>query len=432
MMAHPVRIRRRSGGKLLRRTTVAACGIVAASVGLAAVAFCSSPVRQQVASRAGPSRSDLLRTSIPVVLTSGGIAVQPASAEVITVIRPEPGKEYPLMWNGDPNDFIIGKIGDGLQTRTGKEYISRLVYVKPGGYAMAQGAKIGDELVYLFFKGEQQAYGVEQKGITEVSLRAAEDEDAEVKRKIAGTEGTAYLVLKARAVVQPGEEAPKFELPCVFPAVGNESQGKIGQCSMNQAIGNGKSAVLFFRPGIRFSGGDTMELKMLRKLKPTFEALGINFATVSSDRSFKAQRQGKAYGVNYPMVVDEEARIANEYGAVVNLDNIGAATDRMTFIVGPDGLVQRVYAGVGWTVTKQRMAGHLADVVKAVGGDRDKAYETAMPKEMTVGDAINIAKKAAGLNAEKKIDEAIEEVPAEEITKLKKSMAAAKNVEVAA
>ena len=85
--------------------------------------------------------------------------------------------------------------------------------------------------------------------------------------------------------------------------------------------------------------------------------LGVSVDTAESHQKFRAK-----YDLNFPLLVDEGASVATEYGAwgektLYGRTSIGMT--RATFIIGPDGLFTKVWK-------RARAADHAEAVLKAL------------------------------------------------------------------
>ena len=89
--------------------------------------------------------------------------------------------------------------------------------------------------------------------------------------------------------------------------------------------------------------------------------LGVSVDTAASHQKFRAK-----YDLNFPLLIDEGASVATEYGAwgekkLYGRTSIGMT--RATFIIGPDGLLTKVWK-------RARAADHADAVLKALRAAR--------------------------------------------------------------
>jgi peroxiredoxin Q/BCP len=145
-------------------------------------------------------------------------------------------------------------------------------------------------------------------------------------------------------MVEAGEMAPDFE--------GAASDGSTIKLSALR----GQPVVVYFFPKAD-TPGCTIESKGFRD---RFEELGgrnVKVIGVSVDSLEDEKKFAKKYGFPFPIVADPSKEITKKYGV---LGTFGAAK-RVTFLIGPDGKVEKVVASslptahvsaaceVGWT-----------------------------------------------------------------------------------
>jgi len=310
---------------------------------------------------------------------------------------------------GEPIDFTVSVMGDGIGSKVGNQYNLRVKAVQPGGKAAAAGLRIGDELDYVA-KGivnsvEDATLIVDQK-----VLRLRFDRsnlDAKVKELLqtgiyqgSYTGGGGLAVFNCKGAPMPGEIAPDFTLPLLNTG---------GLTDLKGLLGNRSHLILFFKPGFKFAGGDREQFKMVKKFQPTFAELDANVAVMSTDFYGKFQSSQ-----SYPVVSDTQIVASNLYGSLLDLSNVGPVMDRQTFVIGKDGRIEATYSGIGWEPTKVQLADHMADIVEFLGGDRTKALDTSGTKVQTVGEWLALSQKGMRMNLgqeappEKEGEEAVE------------------------
>jgi peroxiredoxin Q/BCP len=84
---------------------------------------------------------------------------------------------------------------------------------------------------------------------------------------------------------------------------------------------------------------------------------GISPQGAASKRAFRAK-----FGLPFTLLADEQHAVAEAYGSWVEKQNYGKVywgTARTTFLVGPDGRIERVWP-------KVKPAGHAAEVLAAL------------------------------------------------------------------
>jgi len=130
-------------------------------------------------------------------------------------------------------------------------------------------------------------------------------------------------------LLQPGTRAPDFE--------GTNQDG----VPIHLRDFQGKPVVLFFYPEDD-TAGCTREACAFRDDTAAFRAagavvLGISVQDETSHRAFRAK-----YGLTFDLVADPDKRITRAYNA---LGFLGVAK-RVTYIIGPDGIVLSAYRTV--------------------------------------------------------------------------------------
>lgn len=85
--------------------------------------------------------------------------------------------------------------------------------------------------------------------------------------------------------------------------------------------------------------------------------MGISPDSLQSHQKFK-----KKYELTYPLLVDEEHRVADAYGVWKEKSMYGLkywGNERTTVIIGPDGRVARIFR-------KVKVPGHVQEVEQAL------------------------------------------------------------------
>ena len=149
------------------------------------------------------------------------------------------------------------------------------------------------------------------------------------------------------AQVKVGDCAPDFEGPT--------SDGK--RLGLKDFVGK-KNVVLYFYPKDD-TPGCTKEacsfrdnLDSVRKMGA--EVIGVSLDGVESHKKFAAK-----YKLPFPLISDEEKRIAQAYGV---LRDTGTSANRVTFIIDKAGKIAKVFSQVD--VTKH--AEEVAEALKAI------------------------------------------------------------------
>ncbi len=132
--------------------------------------------------------------------------------------------------------------------------------------------------------------------------------------------------------LQLGETAPDFT------AVTTE-----GQLRLYEYLGD-SWGVLFSHPA-DFTPVCTTELGEFARRKEDFtkrnaKLIGVSIDSVESHRDWSADiAETQGYGLNYPLVGDEDRHVANLYG-MIHPKAIATATVRTVFVIGPDKTVK--------------------------------------------------------------------------------------------
>ena len=116
-----------------------------------------------------------------------------------------------------------------------------------------------------------------------------------------------------------------------------------------------KNVVLYFYPKDDTKGCTIESCSFRDKLQSIAslwtEVIGISVDTVDSHKKFAEKNS-----LNFPLVSDHDKRISNAYGV---LSGDGSHSKRITFIIGKDGRIAKIFTDVD--VTK-----HTHEVVEAL------------------------------------------------------------------
>ncbi len=149
--------------------------------------------------------------------------------------------------------------------------------------------------------------------------------------------------------LKAGDAAPGFTVP-------DESGVPV---SLSQFAG--KRVVLYFYPKDD-TPGCTREACAFRDGKAQLKrrdavVLGVSADSSESHRKFKAK-----YSLPFTLLSDSEKEVAIAYGVWKEKKNYGRTymgIDRSTFLIGPDGKIERVFRGV-------KVDGHMNQVLDAL------------------------------------------------------------------
>lgn len=154
--------------------------------------------------------------------------------------------------------------------------------------------------------------------------------------------------------IEAGQPAPKFEL--------TDDQGQ----TVSLASLKGKPVVMYFYPKDD-TPGCTKEACAFRDRKKELEELGAVVLGVSPDSRESHSAFRDKFELNFPLLVDTEHKVAEQYGAWREKNMYGKKSmgiQRSTFLIGKDGLVKKVWKRV-------KVDGHDEKVLEALQGLAD-------------------------------------------------------------
>lgn len=129
-----------------------------------------------------------------------------------------------------------------------------------------------------------------------------------------------------------GQAAPAFDLP-----------DHLGKRHRLQDYA-GTWVVLYFYPK-NDTPGCTKEACSFRDDLFQLEKLGAKVIGASVDDTDSHARFAKKYNLPFPLLVDKDGKLAEQYGALTNLGLIKFAK-RYTFLIAPDGKIAKIYLSV--------------------------------------------------------------------------------------
>jgi peroxiredoxin Q/BCP len=151
--------------------------------------------------------------------------------------------------------------------------------------------------------------------------------------------------------LQPGDPAPQFTLP--------DQDGT----SVDLAGYRGRRVVVYFYPKDD-TPGCTKEACQFNDALSGFEGAGVDVLGISADDAASHQRFRARYGLGFRLLTDAGHEVATRYGAYgekVLYGKPAVGVIRSTFLVDPDGLIERAWYSV-------RADGHAAKVLAEVDG----------------------------------------------------------------
>ncbi|MFV9838884.1 MAG: peroxiredoxin [Aaplasma endosymbiont of Hyalomma asiaticum] len=157
--------------------------------------------------------------------------------------------------------------------------------------------------------------------------------------------------------VREGDFAPGFAersdgKDCFFPLLAS-------------CLGN-KHVVLYFYPKDD-TPGCTKEAESFRDLANDFSRIDTVVVGVSKDSAASHESFKKKYNLDFELISDEDAKLAQSYGVWVEKGMFGKTymgIERATFLIDKRGSVRKVWRNV-------KVNGHSSDVLKAALEIRD-------------------------------------------------------------
>lgn len=130
-----------------------------------------------------------------------------------------------------------------------------------------------------------------------------------------------------------GDTAPDFELP--------DGDGNI----VKLADQRGSTTILYFYPKDD-TAGCTKEACGFRDVNGEIQSYGANIFGISADGVESHRAFADKYGLNFPLLADEETAISQVYGVWTEKtrgDRTFMGIDRVTFAIDEDGKVAEVW-----------------------------------------------------------------------------------------
>jgi thioredoxin-dependent peroxiredoxin len=149
--------------------------------------------------------------------------------------------------------------------------------------------------------------------------------------------------------LEPGDKAPSFTLPA-------DAGSKVKLADLK-----GSPVVLYFYPADD-TPGCTREACAFRDRSAELKKLGAKVFGVSPDDVASHVKFRNKYKLNFPLLADPEHKVAEKFGAWREKNMYGRKSMgivRSTFLIGPDGMIQRVWRSV-------KVDGHDAAVIEAL------------------------------------------------------------------
>lgn len=166
-------------------------------------------------------------------------------------------------------------------------------------------------------------------------------------------------------MLQAGDPIPEFTLA-------STEGGEVSAMSLR-----GKRYVLYFYPKDD-TPGCTVEACNFRDTLPRFSDIGAPVYGVSPDDLAAHEKFIAKYALNFPLLADPEHKLIEAVGAWVEKSMYGKkymGVQRSTFVVGPDGRIEKVWP----KVTPEGHAEEVLAYLKSAGEEGSVSSENTAP-----------------------------------------------------
>jgi thioredoxin-dependent peroxiredoxin len=157
-----------------------------------------------------------------------------------------------------------------------------------------------------------------------------------------------YRSVSAATTPKTGEKAPDFNLP--------NAKGEL----VSLVSFKNNWVVLYFYPKDD-TPGCTKEACTFRDDLHKLEKLGAKVVGVSVDDGKSHAEFAKKYNLPFPLLSDKDGAVASQYGALTNLFFMKMAK-RYTFLISPDGVLQKTYLSVDTSRHSQQIIDDLTAI----------------------------------------------------------------------
>ncbi|HZO80940.1 MAG TPA: peroxiredoxin [Candidatus Binataceae bacterium] len=186
-------------------------------------------------------------------------------------------------------------------------------------------------------------------------------------------------------------------LPVGAPAPAFQSQVISGDQAAPVSLGDfrGRKLILYFYPKDD-TPGCTREACAFRDGYARFQAAGISVLGCSTDSAESHKAFIRKYGLPFPLLLDPDHKIARAYGADNGIPILGLDR-RVTYVIGEDGRILKVYAAVDPAV-------HARQILHDLGADHPPTPTPAAPVPSPTA-AAPAARTGAHPNARARVPE---------------------------
>ena len=137
-------------------------------------------------------------------------------------------------------------------------------------------------------------------------------------------------------MLEPGDQAPDFTLP-------DQNGDPVALSDLR-----GQKVVLYFYPKAD-TPGCTVQACGVRDRRDDYDAAGAVVLGVSPDPVKAVAQFDQKFGLGFTLLADEDHAVAEAYGVWVQKSMYGRkymGSERTTFVIGPDGVIQQVLRNV--------------------------------------------------------------------------------------
>jgi len=162
-------------------------------------------------------------------------------------------------------------------------------------------------------------------------------------------------------MLKVGDAAPAFSTDAV---IGDQS------VPVKLSDYRGRTVVLYFYPKDN-TPGCTKEACAFRDGYNELQRWGIVVLGCSIDSADNHRAFARKYSLPFPLMLDPDRKIAKAYGAANGIPILGLDR-RITYVIGPDGHILKVYPNVD-------PATHAKEIIRDLGADKPPPTPVATP-----------------------------------------------------